>query len=89
MKRTPEQYREEYHPWQRFRPYRVWNGSREPDWILAAGSKTLAGCCLIIAEALEDGTLRQADAVGILDTQPWGKGKPGTWVLNPYARRVQ
>lgn len=81
---TKRDYRAEWDPRQRYRPYKI-SKDGEQTWVACAGAETAAGMGTMIVTLKEDGEWEDHEAVGVLDTLRWAAGKPGEWIINPYA----
>jgi hypothetical protein len=75
-------YAAEWDPAQRYRIFRVVEG--EPLEIASTNTSQGVGLCLVTL--WEEGQWSEKEAVGVLDSANWEKGKPGSWIINPYAR---
>lgn len=74
----------EYDPRQRFRLYRT-TPDGDLEHVMAAGADSPAGLGVMLVQFHEEGEIDPADEIGIMDTDAWQVGEPGTWILNPFA----
>lgn len=79
---TRRDYAAEWDPRHRYRIFKLVDG--EPNEVASTDSAAGVGLCLVTL--WEEGEWSDQHAIGILDTARWEKGKPGEWIVNPYAR---
>jgi predicted mannosyl-3-phosphoglycerate phosphatase (HAD superfamily) len=74
----------DFDPHFRYRLYCVVEGRGV--WVAGAGCADREAIGALIETMHDDGEITDTESIGLLDTEPWSRGLPGRWLINPYAK---